>query len=441
MLPEHGLSKTRENSVVDENGRTDLADCLNRLVSGEMTNDEFDDAYYGRWHDSTDAGVAEIAGFGYGLYSSDLLLPYRLKGVYRLSDERREVAERALLFLESRLEYGWPTNDRGVEPYWGLWGPGCYLVLGLLLLFGAAFARSGLDGLILGVVGLLMVPWTFHWLFTRRRRTEEMVRFLRSGDYKCGLFFVEPTLMKRKARAILERKPKPAVIGSLYASTGQKGLGLMGLTEGSSMNLRESGYAVGVAVRSFARHRRRPGSRLPQARLPSCCRRPIDRRFGRSRRADSARRRGRARAGSQIIDAAMGRFGRVDTLVNNAGIFIAKPFHEYTDEDYAAVTGVNLRGFFSVSRSAIAAMLTRDGGGHVVNISTSLVDHANSQVPSVLASLTKGGLNAATKSLAIEYAGRGIRSNAVALGVIRTPMHPPETHEALAGLHPLRPNR
>jgi NAD(P)-dependent dehydrogenase (short-subunit alcohol dehydrogenase family) len=138
-----------------------------------------------------------------------------------------------------------------------------------------------------------------------------------------------------------------------------------------------------------------------------------------------------------IVDAATGRFGRVDTLVNNPGIFIAKPFTEYTDEDYAAVTGVNLRGFFSVSRSAIAAMLTRDGGGHVVNISTSLVDHANSQVPSVLASLTKGGLNAATKSLAIEYAGRGIRSNAVALGVIRTPMHPPETHEALAALHPV----
>ena len=142
-------------------------------------------------------------------------------------------------------------------------------------------------------------------------------------------------------------------------------------------------------------------------------------------------------AGSRIVDAAMGRFGRIDTLVNNAGIFIAKPFTEYTDEDYAAVTGVNLRGFFDVSRSAIAAMLTRDGGGHVVNISTSLIDHANSQVPSVLASLTKGGINAATKALAIEYAGRGIRSNAVALGVIRTPMHPPETHEALARLHPL----
>jgi NAD(P)-dependent dehydrogenase (short-subunit alcohol dehydrogenase family) len=142
-------------------------------------------------------------------------------------------------------------------------------------------------------------------------------------------------------------------------------------------------------------------------------------------------------AGSRIVDAALSGFGRIDTLINNAGIFIAKPFTEYTDEDYEAVTGVNLRGFFEVSRSAISAMLARDGGGHVVNVSTGLVDHANSAVPSALASLTKGGLNAVTKELAIEYAGRGIRVNAVALGVIRTLMHPPETHEALAALHPL----
>jgi NAD(P)-dependent dehydrogenase (short-subunit alcohol dehydrogenase family) len=143
-------------------------------------------------------------------------------------------------------------------------------------------------------------------------------------------------------------------------------------------------------------------------------------------------------AGRRIVDAALNRFGRVDTLVNNAGVFVAKPFTDYTDDDYAMVTGVNMRGFFDVSRSAIAAMLERDGGGgHIVNVSTSLVDQANSQIPSVLAALTKGGLNAATKALAIEYADRGIRSNAVALGVIRTPMHPPETHDALAGLHPL----
>jgi NAD(P)-dependent dehydrogenase (short-subunit alcohol dehydrogenase family) len=101
------------------------------------------------------------------------------------------------------------------------------------------------------------------------------------------------------------------------------------------------------------------------------------------------------------------------------------------------VTGVNLRGFFEISKRAIAAMLTQ-GGGHVVNISTSLIDHANSQMPCALASLTKGGLNAVTKSLAIEYASRGIRVNTVAPGIIRTPMHPPETHEVLASQHPLK---
>jgi len=133
----------------------------------------------------------------------------------------------------------------------------------------------------------------------------------------------------------------------------------------------------------------------------------------------------------------MDNFGRVDTAVNNAGIFITKPFTDYTDEDYDAITGVNLRGFFAVSRAAVAAMLSRDGGGHIVNISTSLVDHANAAVPSALASLTKGGLNAVTKALAIEYAGRGIRANAVALGVIRTPMHDPASHDTLATLHPV----
>jgi len=141
--------------------------------------------------------------------------------------------------------------------------------------------------------------------------------------------------------------------------------------------------------------------------------------------------------GAHVVEQALTRFGRVDTLVNNAGVFVGKPFAEYTDEDYDAVTGVNLRGFFDISRSAVAAMLSQSGGGHVVNVSTSLVDHANSQVPSALASLTKGGLSAVTKSLAIEYASRGIRVNAVALGVIRTPMHPPETHLALDRLHPV----
>ena len=141
--------------------------------------------------------------------------------------------------------------------------------------------------------------------------------------------------------------------------------------------------------------------------------------------------------GGRIVEAALARFGRIDAVVNNAGIFIPKPFTDYTDEDYDAITGVNLRGFFEVSRAAVTAMLSRDGGGHLVNISTSLVDHPNSQVPSALASLTKGGLNAATKALAIEYAARAIRVNAVALGIIRTPMHEPSAYDALAKLHPL----
>jgi NAD(P)-dependent dehydrogenase (short-subunit alcohol dehydrogenase family) len=140
--------------------------------------------------------------------------------------------------------------------------------------------------------------------------------------------------------------------------------------------------------------------------------------------------------GARVIEQALATFGRVDALINNAGVFVAKPFTDYTNADYDVVTGVNLRGFFEVSKRAIAAMLDGEGG-HVVNISTSLVDHANSAVPSALAALTKGALNAVTKSLAIEYAARSIRVNAVSLGVIRTPMHPAETHDTLAGLHPL----
>ena len=139
----------------------------------------------------------------------------------------------------------------------------------------------------------------------------------------------------------------------------------------------------------------------------------------------------------RIVKAAIERFGRVDTLVNNAGIFVAKPFTDYTDEDFASVLSVNVGSFFQVTRRAAAEML-KQGSGHIVQITTSLVDHANSNVPSVLASLTKGGLNAATRSLAIEYATKGIRVNAVSPGVIKTPMHAPATHEFLANLHPVR---
>jgi NAD(P)-dependent dehydrogenase (short-subunit alcohol dehydrogenase family) len=138
----------------------------------------------------------------------------------------------------------------------------------------------------------------------------------------------------------------------------------------------------------------------------------------------------------RIVSEAMSRFGRIDTLVNNAGVFVAKPFTAYSHEDYASILAVNLNGFFHITQLAIAEM-EKQGSGHIVNITTTLAELAIEGVPSVLASLTKGGLNAATKSLAIEYAKRGIRVNAVAPGVIKTPMHAPETHGMLAELHPV----
>jgi len=132
----------------------------------------------------------------------------------------------------------------------------------------------------------------------------------------------------------------------------------------------------------------------------------------------------------RIIGEALRRFARIDTLVNNAGVFVSKPFTDYTADDYALVVGVNLTGFFWITQLAISEMLER-GSGHVINISATIADHANSKEPAVLAALTKGGLAAATRSLAIEYASRGIRVNAVSPGVIQTPMHPPESYADL----------
>jgi NAD(P)-dependent dehydrogenase (short-subunit alcohol dehydrogenase family) len=143
-----------------------------------------------------------------------------------------------------------------------------------------------------------------------------------------------------------------------------------------------------------------------------------------------------AATAERVVAEALSRFGRIDTLVNNAGVFVAKPFTDYTDDEFATLVGVNLAGFFHITQRALRPMLDQ-GSGHIVNITTSFVDHPNSNVPSVLASLTKGGLASATTSLAIEYATRGVRVNAVSPGVIKTPMHPVETHETLAGLHPV----
>ena len=138
----------------------------------------------------------------------------------------------------------------------------------------------------------------------------------------------------------------------------------------------------------------------------------------------------------RVVAEAMGRFGRIDTLVNNAGVFLAKPFTNYTEDDFDAALGVNVAGFFYMTQLAVQEM-EKTRGGHIVQISTTLAEQANSTVPSVLASLTKGGLNAATRSLAIEFATRGIRVNAVSPGIVKTPMHPADTYAALAAMHPV----
>lgn len=138
----------------------------------------------------------------------------------------------------------------------------------------------------------------------------------------------------------------------------------------------------------------------------------------------------------RVVAEGIARFGRIDTLVNNAGIYIGKPFTEHTAEDFTAVMHVNMAGFYYITQLAITEM-EKHGSGHVVNVTASISDRAISGVHSVLAAMTKGGLNAATKSLAIEYAKKGIRVNAVAPGIIKTPMHAPETHEALGAFHPI----
>ena len=143
-----------------------------------------------------------------------------------------------------------------------------------------------------------------------------------------------------------------------------------------------------------------------------------------------------AETAERVVARALERFGRIDTLVNNAGVFIGKPFTDYTFDDFTAITAVNLAGFFHITQRTIPQMLTQ-GAGHVVNITTSLVDHADSTRPAALASLTKGGLAAVTRSLAIEYASRGVRANAVSLGVIRTPMFDTASYTSSAAAHPL----
>ena len=145
---------------------------------------------------------------------------------------------------------------------------------------------------------------------------------------------------------------------------------------------------------------------------------------------------GDPKTAAKIVDTAVSRFGRVDVLINNAGIFIPKPFPEYTTEEFNALVSTTLAGFLYVSQLSVKQML-KQRTGSIVNVSTSFVDQPIAGVPVAVQVMAKASLHAVTRALAIEYAKDGIRVNTVALGVINTPMHKPETHEFLKGLHPL----
>lgn len=138
-----------------------------------------------------------------------------------------------------------------------------------------------------------------------------------------------------------------------------------------------------------------------------------------------------------IVDVAMTKFGSIDALVNNAGIFFSKPFIEYTIEDLRALTSINIEGFLFVSQLAIKQMLAQKDGGSIVNITATAVDHPIAGVNASVPMITKGGLEAVTRSLAMEYASRNIRVNAVAPGIVDTPMHANGSRDFLKTLQPM----
>jgi NAD(P)-dependent dehydrogenase (short-subunit alcohol dehydrogenase family) len=140
---------------------------------------------------------------------------------------------------------------------------------------------------------------------------------------------------------------------------------------------------------------------------------------------------------ARIVDAAVSRFGGINVLVNNAGIFFSKPFTDYTLDDLRSLVSVNIEGFLFVTQLAIKQMLEKRSGGSIINITTSLVDQPIAGVNVAVPMITKGGLEAVTRSLAMEYAKEGIRVNAVAPGIVDTPMHRDDPKDFLRTLQPM----
>jgi NAD(P)-dependent dehydrogenase (short-subunit alcohol dehydrogenase family) len=194
---------------------------------------------------------------------------------------------------------------------------------------------------------------------------------------------------------------------------------ITGASSGIGLGLTKGFLAAGFNVVANSRHITEAGTLIPSDNLLL-----VDGDVG---AAETAR---------NLIKSAVRQFGRVDVLINNAGIFVPKPFTEYTAEDFQRVVSTNLTGFFYVSQEA-ARHMQNNGGGQIINITTTLAEQPVAGVSAALTSLTKGGLNAVTRGLAIEFAASGIRVNAIAPGIIDTPMHDPANHKSLKYLHPI----
>jgi NAD(P)-dependent dehydrogenase (short-subunit alcohol dehydrogenase family) len=144
-----------------------------------------------------------------------------------------------------------------------------------------------------------------------------------------------------------------------------------------------------------------------------------------------------AATAAKIADVATGTFGSIDALVNNAGVYFSKPFTDYTVDDLRSFVSVNIEGFLFITQLAIKQMLAQKTGGSIVNITSTMVDHPIAGIHSAVPMITKGGLQAVTRSLAMEYAKQGIRVNAVAPGIVNTPMHKDDPKDFLKTLQPM----
>jgi NAD(P)-dependent dehydrogenase (short-subunit alcohol dehydrogenase family) len=144
-----------------------------------------------------------------------------------------------------------------------------------------------------------------------------------------------------------------------------------------------------------------------------------------------------SRTSTRIADAALSRFGRIDVLANNAGIYFSKAFTDYTVEELRSLVSVNIEGFFFITQVVVKQLVAQQSGGSIVNITSTLAEHPIAGANSSLPMITKGGLEAVTRSLAIEYVKQGIRVNAVAPGIVDTPMHKDDPKEYLKTLQPM----